>query len=138
MAGNLSLNGAKIMNPQQTAVDADSAIVAGGVLLGKEAVFRGDRFLGARIDGQVICEGSTFRNPGGDSLSANFAQIGNGVLLGEGRLELQRPSTSPVSRNGRPRSRPDRRGASMPGLAVPRSGTQRPQRAKSADRNGLE
>jgi hypothetical protein len=90
IGGQLSCAGGSFRNAGSTALIADTADVKGGVYLknASEKLFfhaEGEvNLVRARIGGNLECDHGSFKNPCGDALTANTAEIAGNVFLREG------------------------------------------------------
>ena len=95
IGGQLSCEGARLAAAGGMALNAQGAQIDGGVFLRAVGETRFEAtgevsFSGARIGGQLACDGARLAAEGGDALNATGAQIDGGVFLramGETRFE---------------------------------------------------
>ena len=95
--GSFRLSGARLISPNQEAqaLLADGADITGSVYMHATAAHRFEakgavRLLGATIGGQLVLNGASLANPGGDALSLDQADITGGVFMhpaGQHRFE---------------------------------------------------
>ncbi len=83
IAGQLNCAGARVDNPERTALSVDMADIHGGALLNRGFHATGEvQLLGARIGGQLNCRGGRFENPKRAALNLEHAQVNTLLLRG--------------------------------------------------------
>ncbi|MFK4036338.1 hypothetical protein ACI2LC_11125 [Nonomuraea wenchangensis] len=125
ITGQLSLNGARLTNPENDALNADRLVVEGSMFCREGFQAEGEvRLLGARIAGQLDFSGARLTNPENEALNADRLVVEGSMFCGEGfqaegeiRL-LGARVAGQLSFNGARLTNPDKDVLSADGLVV--------------------